>query len=115
MFSRCSRALALTAIVLLAPAGARADWMTYGRDYSHSGRVNETLQAPLGVLWKFASRPYYQLRQGAPATVNQGSPIVVGNTIYFASRDRLYGVDRASGELKWRYPSGDETATTIRS
>src|SRR5689334_16326011 len=110
MLKHRSLALVLSAVVLLAPAAARADWPLYGRDFSHTGRVDETVKPPLAVLWKFASRPYYGLPQGAPPTVNAGSPIVVGNTIYFASRDRLYAVDRATGELKWRYPSGAETA-----
>jgi outer membrane protein assembly factor BamB len=115
MFRPRSLVLVLMAGVTLIPAVARADWLSYGRDYSHSGRTEETIKAPLGVLWKFASRPYYGLPANSPQTVNAGSPIVVGQTIYFASRDRLYAVDRATGEMKWRYPSGDEAASTIRS
>src|SRR5438093_6177861 len=107
-------AVAAAAIAALAPMGASADWLTYGRDASHTARVDENIPAPLAVKWKFASRPYFNLPQGSPATVNSGSPIVLGDTIYFASRDRLYALDRASGEMKWRYPSGNEAAPTIR-
>lgn len=115
MLKSRSLALVVAAVAVLAPVAAHADWPFFGRDDSHSARVEETIKPPLAVLWKFASRPYYGLPQGAPATVNTGSPIVVGDTIYFASRDRLYSVDRDTGEMKWRYPSGPETANTIRS
>jgi outer membrane protein assembly factor BamB len=101
-------------MAMLAPA-AHADWPVYGRDVFHSGRAEGKLDAPLAVAWKFASRPYYGLPQGSPPTVNEGSPIVIGNTIYFASRDRLYALDSSSGAMKWRYPSGSEAASTMRS
>jgi outer membrane protein assembly factor BamB len=110
-----SLALVLAAAAVLCSQPARADWPYFGRDDSHTARVDEAIKPPLAVLWKFASRPYYGLAQGSPPTVNTGSPIVVGDTIYFASRDRLYSVDRTSGEMKWRYPSGAESASTIRS
>jgi outer membrane protein assembly factor BamB len=115
MSERRFLAVVVAAFAALAPTAAHAQWLTYGRDYSHSGRTDETLQAPLAILWEFASRPYYGLAPNAPPTVNAGSPIVLGDTIYFASRDRLYAIDRASGEMKWRYPSGTEPAASIRS
>src|SRR5207237_9432327 len=72
-------------------------------------------RSPLSGPWEFASRPYFGLDQNTTPTVNSGSPIVIGDTIYFASRDRLYAIDRASGEMKWRYPSGNEQTQSIRS
>ena len=43
-----------------------------------------------------------------PFDVFLSSPVVVENTVYFGSGDgNLYALDTGSGDLKWRFPTGD--------
>jgi outer membrane protein assembly factor BamB len=106
---------ALCALVLLSPGAAQAAWPTYGNGFDHRAHA-ETLNPPLGVLWKFASRPYQDTAIGTSSPIiNSGSPITSDGTVYFASKDRLYALDFESGGEKWHWPTGDEVAPTIRS
>jgi outer membrane protein assembly factor BamB len=86
-----------------APTAARANWVDYGGNPQHTGVATEALPAPLSVVWKFAT----DYTKG-----NTSSPIVEGNTIYFASKDRVYAVQADSGQLLWKSPSGDQPGTT---
>lgn len=94
--------LALTVCgALLLAAPARADWNAYGGNTEHHFFTTEKLQAPLGVVWKHATSIY------AEKAGNKGGPIISEGTAYFPSKNRIYAVDVASGELKWKAPEGD--------
>ena len=97
-------ALAAGAMLLAAPAGAQTNWLIYGGSPQHTGVAGEAIPAPLSVTWKYASD--YQKD-------NTASPIVDGDTIYFASKDRVYAIRADTGELIWKSPSGDQPGTTL--
>jgi outer membrane protein assembly factor BamB len=107
---------ALWAVVLAWPCAAHAAWPTYANGPEHPGQSADTLSPPLAVLWKYASRPYQDTAIGtASAIVNTGSPITTNDTVYFASKDRVYALDKESGGERWHWPTGEEVSPTIRS
>jgi outer membrane protein assembly factor BamB len=116
MQSRAWHLKALCVLALLSPSAAQAAWPTFGNGVDHRAHAAEPLAPPLAVLWKFASRPYQDAAIGtASPIINSGSPITVDNTVYFASKDRLYALDFDTGGEKWHWPTGEEVAPTIRS
>lgn len=94
---------------LLLAAPARADWTAYGGSPEHQFFTTEKLTAPLGVVWKHATTLV------ADRGGNKGGPVITGGVVYFPSKNRLYAVDAATGELKWRVPEGDATDRNIPS
>jgi outer membrane protein assembly factor BamB len=101
------RLFVLAPMLLAGPAMGQGSWPYYGGSPQRTGVAAEALPAPLSVSWKYASD--YQ-----PG--NTASPIVVGDSIYFVSKDRVYAVRADTGELKWKSPSGDQPGTvTYRS
>jgi len=98
------RALGAGLLILAVPAVGQASWTVYGGSPQHTGVAAESLPAPLSVAWKYASD--YQKD-------NTASPIVDGDTIYFASKDRVYAIRADTGELIWKSPSGDQPGTTL--
>jgi outer membrane protein assembly factor BamB len=89
--------LALFAASLAAPACA--DWTEYGGNTENNFVTTEKLTAPLGVLWKYATNVY------ADRGGNKGGAVIANGTAYFASKNRVYAVDAATGELRWANPS----------
>ncbi|MBW3623063.1 MAG: PQQ-binding-like beta-propeller repeat protein [Armatimonadetes bacterium] len=88
------------------------NWPMHRHDPAHTATTAETLKLPLKRAWTF--------KTGAASIVSSAS--VVGNTVYFGTRDRLdspdappkpdqlgggigslYAVDAASGKPKWRF------------
>lgn len=51
--------------------------------------------APLAWRWQQSS-----------SVSPSGSPLVDGNTIYFNSGNRVYAIDRETGNTKWKFPNG---------
>ena len=50
-----------------------------------------------------------------PASVSPtGSPLVDGNTIYFNSGNRVYAIDRETGNTKWKFPNGSPFAGVVK-
>ena len=43
-----------------------------------------------------------------------GMPVVSGDTVYVASGQRVYALNKADGNQKWRYPSGEPLAANFR-
>src|SRR6186713_2200708 len=78
---------------LAVAAPAHADWTAYGGGPDHQLVTTEKVTAPLGVLWKHATNTYAE-RAG-----NKGGPIVAQGTVYFPSKNRLFAVDAATGEI----------------
>ncbi|MCX6382864.1 MAG: PQQ-binding-like beta-propeller repeat protein [Armatimonadetes bacterium] len=60
------------------------------------------LTAPFAVSWKFTGTQYPN---------NPSSPVILDNTLYYATGVRIYAMDAKSGALKWKYPT-DATLTS---
>ncbi len=73
---------------------------------AHTGYSKENLTFPLKLAWKYTS--------GITAD-NPSSPAVSDGIAYFCSGSRLYAVNSATGELKWRYPDETPLNTVIKS
>ncbi|MBS1727696.1 MAG: PQQ-binding-like beta-propeller repeat protein [Armatimonadetes bacterium] len=62
-----------------------------------SGIAAAQFDGPAPLAWRW--------QQGSPVSPN-GSPVVDGNTIYFNLGNRVYAIDQATGNTKWKYPNG---------
>ncbi len=87
--------------VLLAAAGLLALTASANSAYA-AGK----LALPLALDWKYTAN-----RDGN----NPASPVADADTVYFASGDRMYAVDIASGAMKWRYPEDQPLSTRVRT
>jgi outer membrane protein assembly factor BamB len=95
----------VAAASLLPAAAAYAAWTTWGGDTTHSLTYGRPLPAPLGVLWKFvAAQPEVGRVKGKNKTGNQSGILIDNGTLYFGSKNTVYAVDAASGQLKWQMP-----------
>ena len=101
----------------MAVAGAASpsradDWPMHRHDPAHTGATSETLKLPFKRAWT--------VKTGAQAIIS--SAAVVGNTVYFGTRDKLdapdappqppqigggigslYALDAATGKTRWRF------------
>ncbi len=79
-------------VVTSTPGAAPADWPGYHGDAAHSGLA--ATMPPAGALttaWR-----------AAMDGVVQASPLVVGDTVVAATEnDTVYGLDRATGRVRW--------------
>lgn len=82
------------------------DWPTYGRSAQHTFSAPTTLdQAAARML-----APAWFFPTGDAVTAN---PIVVGSTVYVGSWDGFfYALDRASGQLRWKYQIAPQPAVS---
>ena len=60
---------------------------------------------PAPVTWRW---------QQPSTIVADGSPVVKGNTVFVASGQRLYALDRSSGNQIWRFPIGEPLAAFFK-
>lgn len=97
-------------VVVLMAAGmvcaAETDWATARYDESQTGYTPQQLTLPLTMCWQFNSSKFAN---------NTSTPAVVGNTAYFASGDRVYAVDTATGVKKWQYPASDRLGFNVKT
>ncbi len=93
-----SATLALFGAACLA-GPASADWTAYGGNPEHQLITSEKVTAPLGVHWKHATNIH------TPNPGNRGGPIIVGDSVIFPSRNRVFCVDNTTGEVKWKAPA----------
>ena len=85
---------------LLAAGAERANWLTYGRDYSNQ-RFSPLAQIDAGNVARL--RPAWVFQSGVSATF-QATPIVVDGVIYLALPfNHVVALDAASGRELWRY------------
>ncbi len=94
------QAFAVSLIGLGLTVPVAADWSLFGGNAEHHLFTSEKLTAPLGVLWKHSTNV-----AAAKGVGNRGGAIVVGDNVIFGSKNRVFAVDAASGELKWRAPA----------
>ena len=70
------------------------------------GAAHADFDGPAPLAWRFI----------APSTVPpSGAPLVEGDTVYTAIGGRVFAVDKATGNLKWRYPQLDPIPGSFRS
>jgi quinoprotein glucose dehydrogenase len=101
--------LALLLIVAITPAGFAAlpqeqqDWPAYGgapenNHYSRLAQINRSNVKRLAVAWSFDTHEEGGL---------QSSPIMVGGVLYgITPTQRLFALDAATGNLRWKFDSG---------
>ena len=61
------------------------------------GTAAAQFDGPAPLAWRW--------QQSSPVSPS-GSPLVDGNTIYFNLGNRIYAIDRETGNTKWKYPNG---------
>ena len=62
-----------------------------------SGIAAAQFDGPAPLAWRWQQ----------PSSVSpSGSPLVDGNTIYFNLGNRVYAIDRETGNTKWKFPNG---------
>ncbi|HEY0868316.1 MAG TPA: PQQ-binding-like beta-propeller repeat protein [Fimbriimonas sp.] len=64
------------------------------------------LTSPAPLAWR-----WYQPTSVPPT----GSPVASGDTIYFAVGNRVYNIDRVTGNMKWRFPAVEPINGAFRS
>ncbi len=62
-----------------------------------SGIAAAQFNSPAPLAWRW--------QQSSPVAAN-GAPLVDGNTIYLNLGNRVYAIDRETGNTKWKYPNG---------
>ena len=85
---------------LIAAGAERANWITYGRDYSNQ-RFSPLAQIDAANVAKL--RPAWIFQSGVSATF-QATPIVIDGVMYVALPfNHVVALDAASGRELWRY------------
>jgi quinoprotein glucose dehydrogenase len=85
------------------PTGRQRDWPAYGggaenTHYSPLSQINRRNVSRLQVAWTFDTQEAGGL---------QTSPIIVGNVLYgLTPSQKVFAVDAATGELRWKFDSG---------
>ena len=102
--------VALTCIVLAAPAAVRAQsWPTYGGDpggsrYSAASLLTPANVANLKVVWTFHTGELGAGLARRDKLTFEATPILVGRTLYFNTATAIvFAVDAATGHELWRY------------
>ncbi len=105
--ARCVFIGIAAAAMVVAFKPSRVEARTSGGENARTAPATVDITTPLALRWKFTSTYF---------GYNPSSPAVVGDTVYFASGNRVFALDSGSGALKWRYPQ-DQTPlnTTIRT
>ena len=105
------RSVAVVAVLcgglLLTAAGVSTavDWSMLGGDATHSGYRADPLGLPVSLLWKYGAA-------GEEAVVTVwSSPAASDDAVFFCYDTSVYGVERATGQLRWRY----DAQTQLRS
>ena len=63
--------------------------------FALAAAASAQFDGPAPLAWRWV-----QPTNAAPS----GAPLVSGETIYTAIGGRVFAIDRASGNLRWRYP-----------
>lgn len=92
--------------IATAAFAADVDWPMARYDEAQSGFTPQHLDLPLTLSWQHNTTKFAD---------NTSAPAVVGGVVYFASGNRLYAVDAATGALKWVYPSSDALSFNIKT
>lgn len=102
-----TRALPVCALAMLVASAVLAqDVVVYRFSPTHGGIAPGGIQMPAAMYWRYTA---------SPAPQNSASPAIVGNTIYYACRDRFYALDAESGRVIWRYPTDQPLNAQFRT
>lgn len=102
-----SRVLPVCAVVTLITSVAFAqDVVAYRFSSTHGGIAPGGIQMPVAMYWRYTA---------SPAPQNPAAPAVVGNTIYYACRDRFYALEAETGRVIWRYPTDQPIDAQFRT
>lgn len=71
----------------------------------HGGVAAGDIGMPVSLYWRYTASP-------AP---NPAAPAIVGNTVYYACRDRFYALDAETGRVLWRYPTDQPLDAQFRT
>jgi len=85
---------------------AWSDFLMARYNASQTGSTSEKIRLPLALSWEHVGNKFEN---------NPASPVVAGNMVVFACGDRVYGVDLATGSLKWRYPSDQGLGGSVKA
>lgn len=96
----CLVLISITSLVLA------QDVVTYRFSPTHSGVAPSGIDMPVAMYWRYTA---------SPAPQNFAAPAIVGNTVYYACRDRLYALDAETGRVIWRYPTDQPLNAQFRS
>ena len=101
-FFRHTFLLLLFSFITLSACSRRADWVQF-RGEGGRGVSSSRIAPPLGLRWKI------KLQDNAEKIRSLNPPVVIGDTIYFASDDgNFYALDVDSGYMRWVFKSGAE-------
>lgn len=96
--------VALTAVT--AVIAEDLNWSMARYDDAQSGYTPQNIALPLTLGWQYNTSKFAD---------NPSAPAVAGGVAYFASGNRVYAVDTATGTLKWQYPSSSTLQCAIRT
>ncbi|NSW78841.1 MAG: PQQ-binding-like beta-propeller repeat protein [Chthonomonadetes bacterium] len=82
------------------------DVVAYRFSPAHNGIAPSGIQMPAAMYWRYTA---------SPAPQNPAAPAVVGNTVYYACRDRFYALEADSGRVIWRYPTDQPLDAQFRT
>lgn len=101
------RALPACVFMLLVVSAVLAqDVVAYRFSPAHNGIAPSSIQMPAAMYWRYTA---------SPAPQNPAAPAVVGNTVYYACRDRFYALEADSGRVIWRYPTDQPLDAQFRT
>jgi outer membrane protein assembly factor BamB len=69
------------------------------------GNAAAQFDGPAPLAWRW--------QQSSPVSPN-GTPLVDGNTIYFNLGNRMYAIDRETGNMRWKFPNGAQLSGIVR-
>lgn len=95
----------LLAVLMVYTAQAQ-DVVVYRFSPGHNGIAPGGIQMPVAMYWRYTA---------SPAPQNPAAPAIVGNTIYYACRDRFYALEADSGRVIWRYPTDQPLDAQFRT
>ncbi|MGI6296646.1 MAG: PQQ-binding-like beta-propeller repeat protein [Armatimonadota bacterium] len=98
--------IAACLLILISGAGLCDDAVMGRYNPQQSSYTPEVFEAPFMLAWQYTATKYSK---------NKANPLVVGNSCYFATGDRIYCVDLVSGNLKWRYPQEQSLSSTVKA
>jgi len=82
------------------------DVATYRFSPTHNGIAPGGIGMPAAMYWRYTA---------SPAPQNFAAPAIVGNTVYYACRDRLYALEGDTGRVIWRYPTDQPLNAQFRT
>jgi len=101
------RAALFACLLILASSAGLADDALMGRyGPQQMGFTSEKLEPPLILAWEFTANKYHD---------NPAAPVVANGMCYFASGDRVYGLDMETGNLIWKYPMEQSLTSTVKA